>query len=99
MTWIQTDFKVVNHKQRSDAFKLTELEVVVGLLDESLTTVSNILGSRYVKRLLSEAEAWQLKLNVVAETVEAWKEFQRAWLYLDNIFASPDIRKNCGKDA
>ena len=72
---------------------------MVGLLDESLTTVSNILGSRYVKRLLSEAEAWQLKLNVVAETVEAWKEFQRAWLYLDNIFASPDIRKNCGKDA
>jgi dynein heavy chain len=96
---LQTDFKVVNHKQRSDAFKLAEIDVVIGLLDESLTTVSNILGSRYVKRLQAEAETWQTRLNTVAETVEAWKEFQRAWLYLDNIFASPDLRKNCARDA
>jgi dynein heavy chain, axonemal len=68
------------------------------VLDESLTNISNIMGSRYVKRLQVEAESWQQKLNVVAETIEAWKEFQRAWLYLDNIFASPDIKRNCAKD-
>jgi len=78
---------------------LADIDVVVSILDESLTTVSNVLGSRYVKRLQHEAEVWQTKLNVVAETVEAWKEFQRAWLYLDNIFASPDLRKNCARDA
>lgn len=69
-----------------------------GVLDESLTAVSNIMGSRYVKRLQNEAEAWQQKLNLVAETIEAWKEFQRAWLYLDNIFASKDIRNSRMKD-
>jgi dynein heavy chain len=63
-----------------------------------LTAVSNIMGSRYVKRLQSDAESWQQKLNLVAETIEAWKEFQRAWLYLDNIFASKDIRNSRMKD-
>jgi hypothetical protein len=37
--------------------------------------VSNVLASRYVKRLLSEAEQWQARLNLIAETLEAWKEF------------------------
>ncbi len=63
-----------------------------------MTAVSNIMGSRYVKRLQSDAESWQQKLNLVAETIEAWKEFQRAWLYLDNIFASKDIRNSRMKD-
>lgn len=99
LVWAAKDFKLVKHKDRSDAFKLAEIDDVVTALDESLTAVSNILGSRYVKRLQTEAEAWQYKLNVVSETVEAWKEFQRAWLYLDNIFVSSDIRKNCPKDS
>lgn len=88
----------MRHKDRLDAFKLSEMDLVQTVLDESLTNISNIMGSRYVKRLQVEAESWQQKLNVVAETIEAWKEFQRAWLYLDNIFASPDIKRNCAKD-
>ena len=99
LIWSQTDFRVAKHKDRADCFKLTELDVVQAVLDESLTAVSNIMGSRYVKRLQAEAEMWQQRLNLVADTIEAWKEFQRAWLYLDNIFASPDIRRNRARDA
>jgi hypothetical protein len=49
--WNQLEFRLVKHKDKSDTFKLTEVDVVQGVLDESLTTVSNILGNRYVKRL------------------------------------------------
>jgi dynein heavy chain, axonemal len=73
--WAVTDFKVVKHKDRMDSYKLSEMDVVQSVLDESLTNISNIMGSRYVKRLQSEAESWQQKLNVVADTIEAWKEF------------------------
>lgn len=65
----------MKHKDRSDSFKLSEVDIVQNALDESLTAVSNILGNRYVKRLQSEAEGWQQRLNMVAETLEAWKEF------------------------
>ena len=48
--WTKTEFKVVKHKEK-DALKLTELDDVQQKLDESLTNISNIIGSRYVKRL------------------------------------------------
>ena len=57
--WNQLEFKIAKHKERSDCFKLTDMEIVQTALDESLTAVSNILGNRYVKRLQGEAEAWQ----------------------------------------
>jgi hypothetical protein len=49
--WGVTDFKLVKHKDKLDCFKLSEMDVVQAILDESLTNISNIMGSRYVKRL------------------------------------------------
>lgn len=41
----------------------------------------------------------QQKLNMIFDTLEQWKEFQRNWIYLENIFASADIKKNNQKDS
>ena len=35
---------------------------------------------------------------LTSDTIEQWKECQRNWLYLDNIFTSVDIRKQRPKD-
>ena len=35
----------------------------------------------------------QEKLNLIFDTLEQWKECQRNWIYLENIFVSADIRK------
>ena len=37
------------------------------------------------------AESWQKRLNVLSDTLEQWKECQRNWIYLENIFASQDL--------
>ena len=91
--WSKTEFKLAKHKDK-EIYKLTELDDVQQKLDESLTNISNIIGSRYVKRLQQEAEQMQQRLNLVFDTLELWKDFQRNWVYLENIFASPDIKKN-----
>ena len=36
---------------------------------------------------------------MVFDTLEQWKDFQRNWIYLENIFISPDIKKNNSKDS
>lgn len=41
----------------------------------------------------------QKRLNLIFDTLEQWKEFQRNWIYLENIFASADIKKNNQKDS
>jgi len=35
----------------------------------------------------------QDRLNLISDTLEQWRECQRNWLYLENIFSSQDIRK------
>ena len=55
--------------------------------------MNNVLGSRYVKRLLSKAEYVKARLDLLQETIEEWIICQRNWIYLENIFASSDIRK------
>lgn len=53
--WKTTDFEVIRHKDK-DAFKLTGIDKIQQLLDESLTAVSDIQSNRYVKRLASIAD-------------------------------------------
>lgn len=53
--WKITDFEVIRHKDK-DAFKLTGIDKIQLLLDESLTSVSDIQSNRYVKRLASIAD-------------------------------------------
>ena len=40
----------------------------------------------------------QEKLILIFDTLEQWKEFQRNWIYLDNIFTSGDIKKQRPKE-
>lgn len=51
-----------------------------------------------MKRLQTEAEDQQEKLITIAETLEQWKECQRNWLYLENIFSSAEIKRQRPKD-
>jgi len=45
------------------------------VLDDSLTTITNIIGSKYVKNLYQDAEEMFNKLNLIYDTLEQWKEF------------------------
>jgi dynein heavy chain len=84
------------HKDTS--YILCELDEVQTNLDESLTNINNILGSRFIARLQTEADVLRAKLNILSDTMEQWKDCQRKWIYLENIFASADIRKQRQKD-
>ncbi|PCI26913.1 hypothetical protein COB52_05610 [Candidatus Kaiserbacteria bacterium] len=62
-------------------------------MDESLATINTILGSRFVKPLRSEAEAWKKNLFLLNQIVEEWVNCQKQWIYLENIFTAPDIKR------
>jgi len=38
-------------------------------------------------------EEWERKLNIFAKTLEEWMACQRNWLYIEQIFSTPDIQK------
>lgn len=98
-TWDKEEFTVIKHKESNSTWKLTNWDAIITTLDDSLASISDIQGSRYVKRLLERVEETHNMLILVSDTIEQWKLFQRNWLYLENIFASSkEIKDRCSKE-
>ena len=91
-TWKKIDFIVKQYKDK-DALIIDEIDIIFQALDEGLATINMILGSRYVKPLRTEAEAWKKNLFTLNQVVEEWVICQKNWIYLENIFAAADIKK------
>ncbi len=69
------------------------MDDVFQLLDDSLVTIAQILGSRYVGAIRDSVEKWHAKLLLLQATLDQWLECQKTWMYLEPIFAAPDIQR------
>lgn len=90
--WKKTDFRLVADTSK-DTFIITSTEEISILLEESQLTMATIKSSRYVGPIKTLVEDWDRKLVLFAKTLEEWIEFQKKWLYLEQIFTTPDIQR------
>lgn len=97
--WKKIDFTTKTYKERDGVFILTDLDTIYNSLDEGQAKVNMILGNRYVKVMRVDAESMKKQLAMLSEAVDQWKMVQSAWMYLENIFQSGDIKKTLGKEA
>lgn len=84
-------YKPENVKNK-DVYVLTEIDELFAALDEYLSNLNNILGSRYLKMLRPKAEKLHKDVFYAQETLDDWLAVQKNWIYLENIFSSPDIK-------
>ena len=82
-----------------DTYVLDETEIILNTLDESLANINTILGSRYIKVLLVEAEGWRNLLLHLQALLDEWIMYQKRWIYLENIFSGQDIKKQLANEA
>ena len=47
--------------------------------------------SPYKKPFEERLVRWEAQLSLVSEVIDEWLALQRAWMYLEPIFSSPDI--------
>ncbi|KAK7488391.1 hypothetical protein BaRGS_00020365, partial [Batillaria attramentaria] len=90
--WQNTDFRLVPHAGR-DTLIIYGADDIMAQLEESQVTVGTIRGSRYVGPIKAQVEEWERKLQVFARTLDEWLSCQRNWLYLEQIFSTPDIQR------
>jgi dynein heavy chain len=50
-------------------------------------------GNLHIGTLEPKRRAWEDLLSLLRNTLDAWLKCQVAWMYLEPIFASPDIQK------
>ena len=91
--WKREEFEVLVYKDQKGIFVLGPVGEVMQKMDDSLVTLGTIMGSRYVAAIREKVEAYQKKLVLLQETLDEWLACQRNWMYLENIFAAPDIQR------
>ena len=98
------EFAVNQHKEQKDTYVLTanSVEEVTAQLEDSLIVVSTIASSKYCdggSGLGGMVARWETELRYMQETLDKWLEFQRNWMYLENIFSSAEIKNQWKTDA
>lgn len=58
-----------------------------------LPTQATITASRYVSGIRTEVERLEKNLKLFSDTLDEWLECQKNWIYLESIFAAPDIQR------
>jgi dynein heavy chain len=97
--WEETFFAVRNYRDTKDRFMLAEVEELQTLLEDHQMTVQTSMGSKHVAEIRTEVEAWEKRLGYISDCLDEWLVFQKAWMYLENIFNAEDIRKQLAKEA
>jgi uncharacterized NAD(P)/FAD-binding protein YdhS len=54
--------------------------------------MSTIKSSRYIGPIRQLVDEWDKRLTLLAKTIDEWIACQRRWLYLEQIFSTPDIQ-------
>ena len=85
-------------QQRDQVTVITGSELLFADLDDALSTLNNIIGSRYVRRILDKAMGVKKQFDMLWQVADEWVHCQRNWIYLDSIFSSSDIRANLKRE-
>lgn len=64
--------------------------MITSLEDDSMV-VSTCMGSKFVTEIREEVEEWEASLGYLGFLIDEWINFQRQWMYLENIFNAADI--------
>jgi dynein heavy chain len=66
---------------------------VILAIDENMTALQAMAGSKFVIPFLEDVKIWEKKLSTISECCDIWLIVQRKWQYLEGIFVgSDDIR-------
>ena len=70
--WLRVSFDVVSHGR--EGLKIQGFDVLLSNLDDSMSAINMVLGSRYVKRYRKEAEDFFTSMDRSLECIELWRE-------------------------
>lgn len=89
--WRKQQFEMAFY--RDGIYRIKNVDECFALLEEHMVQISAMKATRFVEPFIDVVEYWEKTLSYISETLEKALVVQRQWLYLENIFAGEDIRK------
>ncbi|NWV36400.1 DYH1 protein, partial [Grantiella picta] len=90
--WKSVSFIVVLYKE-TKTYILKSTDDISQLLDDHIVLVQSMSFSPFKKPFEERMNLWESKLKMTQDVLEEWLNCQRAWLYLEPIFSSEDIKR------
>jgi dynein heavy chain len=91
--WERVVFDCKDQFRATGTFVLKGADVVSTLLDEHIVMTQAMQFSPFKEPFADRIDHWSDLLVYMSEALDEWLKCQRAWLYLQPIFDSPDIMK------
>jgi dynein heavy chain, axonemal len=82
------------HKKRIEQLwggRRDSLRGMQATLDDQLIKLGSMRVSPYIGPFAAQVADWDALLNRLQDILDAWLTCQATWLYLEPVFASPDI--------
>eukprot|EP00930_Biecheleria_cincta_P014239 TRINITY_DN1233_c0_g1_i1.p1 TRINITY_DN1233_c0_g1~~TRINITY_DN1233_c0_g1_i1.p1 ORF type:complete len:4262 (-),score=887.85 TRINITY_DN1233_c0_g1_i1:333-13118(-) len=91
--WEKVYFDCSEPYRTTETYILKGAEEAMVILDEQIVVVQAMQFSPFNKPFKDDIDEWNDKLVYISECLDQWLKVQRAWMYLQPIFDSPDIMK------
>ncbi|KAL0019092.1 hypothetical protein WJX77_000912 [Trebouxia sp. C0004] len=88
--WATAEISVLEYRN-TGTFVIKLDEAVLQQLDDHIVMTQSMAFSPYKKPFEERLMRWEAQLSLVSEVIDEWLALQRAWMYLEPIFSSPDI--------
>ncbi|KAK2157592.1 hypothetical protein LSH36_188g04054 [Paralvinella palmiformis] len=90
--WEAMNFNFVPYKD-TDVNILSAFDDIQVLLDDHIVKTTTMKNSPFIKPFETEINEWDQRLHRMKAILDSWLKVQAAWLYLEPIFGSADIRQ------
>lgn len=81
-----------------ETFILTDIDATFDKIEDHLTTLESVRQSENAFHVKEKIEGWINNLIIMRDNLSKWMEAQNNWMYLDPIFASPEIQEALPED-
>ncbi|XP_033642613.1 dynein heavy chain 3, axonemal-like [Asterias rubens] len=90
--WETVHFNFTQYKDTGLSI-LSSPEDVQVLLEDHIVKTATMRGSPFIAPFEKEVKLWEARLHRMSDILDSWLKVQAAWLYLEPIFGSADIRR------
>ncbi|XP_050527915.1 dynein axonemal heavy chain 6-like [Daktulosphaira vitifoliae] len=92
-SWKGLDLIVLPYKDYNDVYILGSLEDIQLVIEEVNINLNTIITSKHVGLIKSRVMDWIKSMELITEILSEWTTCQTNWIYLESIFAAPDIQR------
>ncbi|XP_050439994.1 dynein axonemal heavy chain 6-like [Adelges cooleyi] len=92
-SWKGLDLIVLPYKDYNDMYILGSLEDIQLVMEEVNINLNTIITSKHVGMIKSRVIEWIKSMEMMANVLAEWTSCQTNWIYLESIFAAPDIQR------